>query len=66
MEQAILTDTQKAALAAIGKENGLADFYLSGGTALAAFYFQHRLSDDLDFFSFTDTDNMFLHGLSIG
>lgn len=26
-------------------------FYLSGGTALAEFYLQHRLSEDLDFFS---------------
>lgn len=26
-------------------------FYLAGGTALARFYFQHRESDDLDFFS---------------
>ncbi len=62
MGQTILTDTQKAALAAVGKESGLADFYLAGGTALAAFYFHHRLSDDLDFFSFTEPDGMFLHG----
>jgi predicted nucleotidyltransferase component of viral defense system len=26
-------------------------FYLTGGTALSRFYFQHRHSDDLDFFS---------------
>lgn len=26
-------------------------FYLTGGTALAAFYLHHRYSDDLDFFS---------------
>jgi predicted nucleotidyltransferase component of viral defense system len=26
-------------------------FYLAGGTALAKFYFQHRESYDLDFFS---------------
>ncbi len=26
-------------------------FYLTGGTALSRFYFQHRYSDDLDFFS---------------
>ncbi|WP_456342326.1 nucleotidyl transferase AbiEii/AbiGii toxin family protein [Thermovibrio sp.] len=25
--------------------------YLTGGTALSRFYFQHRLSDDLDLFS---------------
>jgi len=28
--------------------------YLTGGTALSRFYFQHRLSDDLDFFTTTD------------
>ncbi|MFH1504800.1 MAG: nucleotidyl transferase AbiEii/AbiGii toxin family protein [Candidatus Omnitrophota bacterium] len=27
------------------------DFYLAGGTALSLFYFQHRLSIDLDFFT---------------
>jgi hypothetical protein len=26
-------------------------FYLTGGTALARFHFQHRLSEDLDFFT---------------
>lgn len=29
----------------------IADFYLSGGTALSWFYFQHRVSEDLDFFT---------------
>lgn len=29
----------------------LGDFYLGGGTALSLFYFQHRLSFDLDFFA---------------
>jgi predicted nucleotidyltransferase component of viral defense system len=28
-----------------------ADFFLTGGTALAAFYLQHRHSDDLDLFT---------------
>ncbi|KKQ79719.1 MAG: hypothetical protein UT01_C0030G0011 [Candidatus Daviesbacteria bacterium GW2011_GWA1_38_7] len=27
------------------------NFYLTGGTALAEFYFQHRLSEDIDLFS---------------
>lgn len=27
------------------------DFYLTGGTALSAFYLKHRYSEDLDFFS---------------
>src|SRR3989338_7399780 len=29
----------------------LDDFYLAGGTALSMFYFQHRESFDLDFFT---------------
>lgn len=27
------------------------DFYLAGGTALSRFYFNHRISYDLDFFT---------------
>lgn len=30
------------------------EFYLTGGTALSAFYLQHRLSEDLDFFTNND------------
>ncbi len=59
MEQ-VLTDRQRAAMAFIAKEDGLRSFYLSGGTALAAFYFQHRYSDDLDFFTDQPVDDLFL------
>ena len=31
--------------------NKVNDFYLAGGTALSVFYFQHRVSADLDFFT---------------
>lgn len=31
--------------------NRIDDFYLTGGTALSLFYFQHRISLDLDFFT---------------
>lgn len=31
-------------------------FFLTGGTALAVFYLQHRVSDDLDFFSLKSAD----------
>lgn len=34
------------------------NFYLSGGTALGAFYLQHRLSEDLDFFSEKEEVNL--------
>jgi len=44
-----LKQYQRTVLKALtGKIN---DFYLSGGTALSLFYFQHRLSLDLDFFT---------------
>lgn len=32
------------------------NFYLTGGTALAAFYLHHRYSEDLDFFSENEID----------
>ncbi len=64
MEQAILTDVQKRAITCIVQEPNLESFYLSGGTALAAFHLHHRLSDDLDFFCFQDPDKIFLHGFS--
>ena len=48
----ILTKNQIAVLTTVGGERFLAErFYLSGGTALAAFYLHHRYSEDLDFFS---------------
>lgn len=37
-------------------------FYLGGGTALGRFYFGHRYSDDLDFFSGGDADFVDLLG----
>lgn len=37
-------------------------FYLTGGTALSRFYFQHRFSDDLDFF--TNRSENFLHDIT--
>lgn len=56
MEQTILTPWQEAVLKLVNEKRELADFYLSGGTALAGFYLQHRFSDDLDFFSFEEVD----------
>ena len=55
MEQTILTDTQRAFLDFFRERRNLAEiFYLTGGTALAAFYLAHRYSDDLDFFTHED------------
>ena len=52
MESSVLTPLQKQVLVALF-DSGLADreYYLTGGTALSAFYLQHRFSDDLDLFT---------------
>ena len=48
----ILSNNQKKILELLAKERNISDnFFLSGGTALAEFYLNHRLSEDLDFFS---------------
>ena len=52
MQNEILTKKQVAFLEKIGESDFLVQqFYLSGGTALAAFYLRHRYSEDLDFFA---------------
>jgi predicted nucleotidyltransferase component of viral defense system len=52
-----LAPRQASFLAEVGKSELLArQFYLTGGTALAAFYLRHRYSDDLDFFSEEEVD----------
>lgn len=51
----ILTKNQRVLLVKIGLEKTIrGNFYLTGGTALAVFYLQHRYSEDLDFFSETE------------
>lgn len=64
MEQEILKDWQKKATEFVASTKELNDFYLTGGTALAAFYLQHRISDDLDFFSYSEFDPIFIHKIS--
>lgn len=52
MKNNILTKNQTAVLAAVGANAFLRkNFYLTGGTALAAFHIPYRFSEDLDFFS---------------
>lgn len=46
-----LTRAQQAFLEAFTESELAADYYLSGGTALSAFYLHHRTSEDLDFFT---------------
>ncbi|HRQ42294.1 MAG TPA: nucleotidyl transferase AbiEii/AbiGii toxin family protein [Chloroflexota bacterium] len=47
----IFTPFQKQILTAIGHSPLSTSFYLTGGTTLAAYYLQHRYSEDLDFFT---------------
>ncbi len=49
-----LTPIQKAFLAAFATLPDQAQFFLTGGTALAEYYFGHRLSYDLDLFTGVD------------
>lgn len=52
MKKSILSKNQKNIIEIISKDKLICEnFYLTGGTALAEFYLQHRLSEDLDFFS---------------
>lgn len=52
MKSPILSQEQKLFLKFFGQKKQLSDqFYLTGGTALAAFYITYRFSEDLDFFS---------------
>lgn len=53
----VLSENQKNILKIISKDKLVCNnFYLTGGTALAEFYMQHRFSEDLDFFSENEFD----------
>lgn len=52
----ILTEQQKILLKRFIAWPHASVFYLTGGTALSAFYLHHRLSDDLDFFTEGDVE----------
>ncbi len=57
MAKTILSDNQIKILETISNDNEICRiFYLTGGTALAEYYLQHRLSEDLDFFSESEFD----------
>lgn len=47
----ILTEAQKTLLSRFRTSPLCEHFYVTGGTALSAFYLQHRHSEDLDFFT---------------
>ncbi|OHA26543.1 MAG: hypothetical protein A3C06_03130 [Candidatus Taylorbacteria bacterium RIFCSPHIGHO2_02_FULL_46_13] len=57
----ILSENQVKILSLLSEESLITNsFYLSGGTALAEFYLEHRLSEDLDFFSEKEFDPLFI------
>ncbi len=66
----ILRPGQRRLLEAFAGSPLAVDFYLSGGSALAAFHLGHRFSDDLDFFTERDVPVEvvleFLRGLEMG
>ncbi|MCL4352943.1 nucleotidyl transferase AbiEii/AbiGii toxin family protein [Patescibacteria group bacterium] len=52
MGKTILTPNQQLLLDKAAENKIItSDYYLTGGTALSEFYLQHRLSEDLDFFT---------------
>ncbi len=56
-----LTKEQKIILDEIKKNDFLrSQFYFTGGTALSAFYLNHRYSEDIDFFSEKKFDNQII------
>jgi hypothetical protein len=59
----ILTSFQKIFLQHFGKSSLNETFFLSGGTALSAFFLQHRYSEDLDFF--TEAPDQVPHALPV-
>ena len=60
----ILNSIQREILNIFGAAEGSKNFYLTGGTALSAFYLKHRKSNDLDFFtSVQETIIPFSYGL---
>lgn len=68
MAKEVLTPLQKKFLSLLPKNKHISgSFYLTGGTALAAYYLKHRYSEDLDFFSEKEPDilsiDIFLKGI---
>jgi len=65
MAKKILTPIQKHILQILSKDYAFVrNFYLTGGTALSEYYLHHRLSEDLDFFSRTEIDKIWLNTIT--
>lgn len=67
MGKTILTPSQRSVLEFLSKDpDFVSNFYFTGGTALAEYYLQHRLSEDLDFFSEKEIDDLWFVTLTQG
>lgn len=65
MIKTVLKPSQKRILALLSKnQTFFKNFYLSGGIALSEYYLHHRLSEDLDFFSETEIEKIWLNSLA--
>lgn len=65
MAATIVTPIQNHILNVLSTDEAfIKNFYLTGGTALSEFYLHHRLSEDLDFFSETEIDKIWLNTIS--
>src|SRR3989344_6697196 len=63
MAQTILNPDQELILKVLAHEKlFVKNFYLTGGTALSEYYLHHRISEDLDFFSYHEIDTLWLTG----
>jgi len=57
MAKEVLTSLQRNFIDLLAKNGSFKNrFYLTGGTALAAYYLHHRYSEDLDFFSLSQVN----------
>jgi len=65
MAKSVLSPIQRQIIEYLSKDtNFIKNFYLTGGTALSEFYLHHRLSEDLDFFTETEVDKIWLNTLA--
>lgn len=63
MAKSILTPKQHQFLEYAQEDSEITRwFYLTGGTALSEFYLHHRLSDDIDLFSYSQVNDKYLDG----
>lgn len=64
MGKDLLAARQKRVISLLSQESSfLEHFYFTGGTPLAAYYLNHRYSEDLDFFSEEEIDLIWLNAL---